>query len=267
MAWVGFLSQTAEKCPKTVNGRQFTWMLIEKKKKIPVHRLSIRPYLKVHTLPCLPSPTLFQPFQPLGYSQRISACPTSGPLHLLFPLPEVLYCLIVTSPFLVMLQDSAQIATPRRDLLTSPPTSVPFLLFGLAPRRLNWAIPAGMLLPLHSYQSPPSTSNLFFHHCRPDVYNNGSRRCLISIIKLIKEGWERRKEGNEGGRGGGVGGLDSHKRSRLKSHSLFLHILSFGPDPNSENIRAFEIPSRNVPLACHLIRWPHNEISPHWVYI
>lgn len=24
---------------------------------------------------------------------------------------------------------------------------------------------------------------------------------MISIIKLIKEGWERRKEGNEGGRG------------------------------------------------------------------
>ena len=63
------------------------------------------------------------------------------------------------------------------------------------------------------------------------------------------------KKGRERGREGeGVGGLDSHKRSRLKSHSLFLHILSFGPDPNSENIRAFEIPSRNVPLACHLIR-------------
>lgn len=92
-------------------------------------------------------------------------------------------------------------------------------------------------------------------------------RCSINTIKLVKEGkagreggrrqkkkgrTDERKRGNEG-RGCG-GGMDSHKCSRFKSQSLFLHTLRLGPEPNSENISAFEIPSWNVPLARHLIK-------------
>lgn len=88
------------------------------------------------------------------------------------------------------------------------------------------------------------------------------------LHKLIKEGnlagkeevgkkgrkEERKKKERKRGNEGGGGWIQTNVLGLRKSHSFLLHTLRLGPEPNSENIRAFEIPSRNVPLARHLIK-------------
>lgn len=72
--------------------------------------------------------------------------------------------------------------------------------------------------------------------------------------KKRKEGRNRgRKERKRGNEGGG-GWIQTNVLGLRNSHSFLLHTLRLGPEPNSENIRAFEIPSQNVPLARHLIK-------------
>ena len=74
---------------------------LREKQTNPVQQSSVGPcsLLEPHILPFFPSPTLFQLSQPPGCCWSTVACPTSGPLHWLFPPPEVLFCLIITRLF------------------------------------------------------------------------------------------------------------------------------------------------------------------------
>lgn len=76
------------------------------------------------------------------------------------------------------------------------------------------------------------------------------------VGKKRKEGRkeERKKKERKRGNEGGGGWIQTNVLGLRRSHSFLLHTLRLGPEPNSENIRAFEIPSRNVPLARHLIK-------------
>lgn len=65
---------------------------------------------------------------------------------------------------------------------------------------------------------------------------------------------ERKKKERKRGNEGGGGWIQTNVPGLRKCHSFLLHILRLGLEPNSENIRAFEIPSQNIPLARHLIK-------------